>query len=236
MSSLSALASYPTVAESPPPTPPRAPALRSLRKTDLLIVDAHPVVRQGVRLFIQECDWIGIVDDVASGGEAMGVCRRTRPDLVLLDPWLPDMLFTEAVRRLRAISRASKIVMFAAHLSPSVLDAAAPLDVDGVLCKDASPQHFLDVIARVAAGEVIAAPVKDEDLRRAAEKIHCTPLTSREHEILRRAARGETNAEIAKAIFLAPTTVKSYIQSALRKLEVRNRVEAVYKLSELQVL
>src|SRR5438270_159229 len=83
--------------------------------------------------------------------------------------------------------------------------------------------------ARVAAGEVIAAPVKDEELRRAAEKIHCTPLTSREHEILRRAARGETNAEIAKAIFLSPTTVKSYIQSALRKLEVRNRVEAVYK-------
>ena len=69
-----------------------------------------------------------------------------------------------------------------------------------------------------------------------ADKLHGSPLTPREHEIIRRAARGESNVEIAGAIYLAPTTVKSYLQSALWKLGARNRVEAVFKLSELRIL
>jgi two-component system nitrate/nitrite response regulator NarL len=234
--------SRPSVASRQPPddpasaTRPRWTEARFARQIDLLVVDGCPVVHQGVRLFMEHSDRIVIDDHAYTGQEAVDLARRSRPDLVLVDPFLPDMLLGEVVRRIRAVSPASKIVVFAAHVTPTVHDEAAGLGVHGFLGKDATPEHFVDVITRVANGEVLADPMNHEVLRRAAEKLRCTPLTPREHEILRRAARGESNAEIAKAIFLAPTTVKSYLQSALRKLGARNRVEAVFKLSELRLL
>jgi DNA-binding NarL/FixJ family response regulator len=202
----------------------------------LLIVDAQPIVRYGVRLFMHDTPQILAIEDADSGHEAVAAALRSRANVILLDSWLPDMLLPEAVDGLRSVSPSVRIVIFAAHLSPTLRDQALRLGVHGILGKNATPQHLREIVARVAAGEVIAAPPQDEVLRRAAEKLHRTPLTPHEHEILRRAARGESNAEIAKAVHLAPTTVKSYVQSALRKLGARNRVEAVYKLSELQVL
>lgn len=206
------------------------------RKISLLVVDEHPVVQFGVCLFAQGSDRFRQVSCAASGEEAVATARRERPDVALLDSCLPDLLLAEAVRRLRAVSPSTKVVVFATHLTPTVREEAARLDVRGLLGKDASSSHFLDVITRVCAGEVLMEPAQDDGLRRAAAKLRCAPLTPREHEIIRRAARGESNAEIAKAIYLAPTTVKSYLQSALSKLDARNRVEAVFKLSELGLL
>lgn len=223
-----------------PPTPvvaarrlTRASMTRSIR---LLVVDEHPVVQQGLRLFLQGAERIRAVDTAESGQEAVEVARSTRPDVVLVDPWLHDMLLDEVVRRIHAVSPGTRIIVFAAQLSPSLREEAATLGVQGILGKDATPERLLDVVALVMRGQAIVEPRNDEMLRRAAKKVNGPPLTPREHEILRRAARGESNAEIAGAIYLAPTTVKSYLQSALRKLGARNRVEAVFKLSELRIL
>jgi DNA-binding NarL/FixJ family response regulator len=206
------------------------------RKIRVLVVDEQPVVQQGVRLFLQAADRIRAVDEAGSGQQAIDIARRVRPDIVLLDPWLADMLLDEAVRRIGAVSPGSRIIVFAGQLSPWMRESASAVGVHGILGKDASPQRLLEVISLVAGGECIEDPATDEMLRRAAEKVNGTPLTPREHEVLRRAARGESNAEIAGAIFLAPTTVKSYLQSAQRKLGARNRVEAVFKLHELRIL
>jgi two-component system nitrate/nitrite response regulator NarL len=206
------------------------------RGLHVLIVDPHPVVQHGVRMVLEDTERVRVATAADTGQEAIEVARRERPDMVLLDPWLPDMLMAEAVTRIRAVSPGSKIVVFASHLTPTIREEAAHLEVNGVLGKDASPERLLDAIERVARGELIADPIENELLRRAGDKLHCAPLTPREHEILRRAARGESNAEIARAIYLAPTTVKSYLQCALRKLGARNRVEAVFKLSELRLL
>ena len=206
------------------------------RRIRVLVVDAHPVVQLGVRLSLEGEQRFRSVHEAESGQEAINAARRIRPDVVLLDPWLPDMLLEEAVRRIRAVSPGTRIVIFAAQISPSLRDEGARLEVHAILGKDAQPERLLDVIALVAAGQVVEDTRDEELLRWAAEKLNGTPLTPREHEVLRRAARGESNAEIAGAIYLAPTTVKSYLQSALRKLGARNRVEAVFKLSELQLL
>jgi DNA-binding NarL/FixJ family response regulator len=206
------------------------------RRIRVLVVDEQPVVQHGCRLFLQSADRIRAVDEASSGKQAIDIARRVRPDIVLLDPWLADMLFEETVRRIGAVSPGSRIIVFAGQLSPSLRESAAAVGVHGILGKDATPQRLLDVISLVAAGESVEDPGTDEMLRRAAEKVKGTPLTPREHEVLRRAARGESNAEIAGAIFLAPTTVKSYLQNALRKLGARNRVEAFFKLHELRIL
>jgi DNA-binding NarL/FixJ family response regulator len=206
------------------------------RSLQLLVVDTHPVVHIGVQAFVSKVALVRSVAQAPSGADAVHMARLMRPELVLLDPWLDDMLLAEVVDRLRAVSPSARIIVFAAQLTPSILDEAARLAVHGVLSKSASRERFLDVICRVAAGEVVIEERSERMLERVAEKLHGSPLTAREHEIIRRAARGESNVEIARAIYLAPTTVKSYLQSALGKLGVRNRVEAVFKLSELRIL
>jgi len=207
-----------------------------LRPITLLVVDEQPFVQLGVRLVVAESERSCEIVEAASGEEAVGAARIRRPDLALLDPFLDDMLLAEAVQRIRAVSPSTRLIVFAAHITPSLREEAVQLGVNGLLGKDAEPARFLETVERVVTGGRLHEPEAGDALRRAAAKLNCTPLTPREHEIIRRAARGESNAEIASAIFLAPTTVKSYVQSALCKLEARNRVEAVFKLSELRLL
>ena len=208
-----------------------------LRPITLMLVDEQPIVQLGVSLIAKESRRPCRVIEASGGEAAVDLARRERPDLVLLDPSLADLLLADAVRRIGAVSPASRIVVFPAHITPSIREDAARLGVHGLLGKDATPSNFLATIEAVARGERKLGETEQRDsLRRAAAKLNCAPLTPREHEIIRRAARGESNAEIASAIFLAPTTVKSYVQSALAKLEARNRVEAVFKLSELRLL
>jgi DNA-binding NarL/FixJ family response regulator len=207
-----------------------------MRTTRILVVDDHPVVHQGVRLLLERAEHIEIVGEAASGAEAIRAAASCAPDLVLLDLRLPDMLPDELIRRLSAAAPATRIVIFTAHASAAALRDIAGLGVHGFIAKDTSPARFVDALTRLAAGQhVIDLPDADQ-LARAASKLHAPALTHRELEVLRRAARGESNGEIAAAIFLAPTTVKSYLQSALHKLDARNRAAAVAKLSELELL
>lgn len=216
--------------------PPAATGLALHRSIRILVVNEQPLVQYGVRLFLHGVEGIRAIDTASSGREALAAARAERHEIVLLDPWLSDMLLEDLVRRLAAVSPGSRVVLFGEPISPSLREEAEALDIRGVLDHDATHERLIEAIALVAAGERLIDRGSDQMLQRAAAKVHGTPLTPREHEILRRAARGESNAEIAGAIYLAPTTVKSYLQSALRKLGARNRVEAVFKLSELRIL
>jgi two-component system nitrate/nitrite response regulator NarL len=222
-----------TAVATAPTADPTGP---QLRRVTLLLVDEQPIVQLGLSLITRDSPRPCRLVWAASGEVAIETARRERPDLVLLDPSLGDVTLTDAVRRIGAVSPASRVIIFPAHVTPSIREEAARLDVHGLLGKDASPSQFLLTVEAVTRGERMLEDEQSDALRRAADKLNGAPLTPREHEIIRRAARGESNAEIASAIFLAPTTVKSYVQSALGKLEARNRVEAVFKLAELRLL
>ncbi len=219
------------------PTEQRAQATtHPTRRLTVLVVDHHPVVQQGVRLFLDGGDRPFRILDASTGGAGIDLAREVRPEIALFEPCLPDMLLEELVERFRACSPNTRMVAFAAQLSPTLRDQVEALAIEGFVSKNAAPDQLTTTIARVAAGEIVPPPPTQQALRDAADKLHCAALTAREHEILRRAARGWNNAEIAAEIYLAPTTVKSYLQSALAKLGARNRVEAVYKLSDLGLL
>ena len=209
---------------------------RARSRLVFLGINGQPVVQQGLRSVLQHDKRIGTVEMATTGEEGVAKARRAAPHLVLVDPKLPDMLLSDVIRRLRGASPRSKVVVFPTHVTPTLRAEALRLCVDGLLGQDASPAHLVDVVLRVAEGEVITQPVGVEALARLAQKLQCAPLTLREHEIMLCASRGESNAEIAQTTYLAPTTVKSYVHSTLTKLGARNRAEAVFILSDLCVL
>jgi two-component system nitrate/nitrite response regulator NarL len=202
----------------------------------LLVVGCHPVVCAGLRQFLHGSERIGIVGEAEFVRDAVRLACRLRPEVVLLDGQPPDMFAAEAVKRIRGVSPRSKIVVFAAAVTPAAVVEADQLAVAGLLGKQATGPQILHVITLVAAGEAVRDDIMLDALRRAAEKLHGPQLTVREYQIVCRAALGESNAQIAEAIHLAPNTVKSYLQNALPKLGARNRVEAVAKLCELGLL
>ena len=201
----------------------------------VLVVDDHPIVLDGVTLALHNTSWLRVAGYARSGREAIAALRTLRPDVVLLDLRLPDMLGPEAVQALRAGDPAVKVIMFTAYPDHAALDAALAAGAHGVVVKDSEPAELVDVIARVLAGERVGSV--DGSVGTALNgKLREHGLTRREYDILRRVAMGETNPEIAAALGLTRNTVKTYLQRTLEKLGARNRVEALSRASQLGIL
>jgi two-component system nitrate/nitrite response regulator NarL len=214
------------------------PGLGSVgRAIRVLVVDDHPVVRQGVAMLLRSDPQIVLGGEARSAKEGMEAARRLQPDVILLDLRLPDMLGSEAVPLLRMASPQSKVVIFTAYAGHRALKAAMEAGAHSCLRKDAADTDLAAVIKRVARGERFVDPRLQQDSAPGrTPRTPGSPLTRREYEVLRKVAMGMTNPEIADAMGLSRNTVKTYLQTALQKLGVRNRVEAIAKANEVGLL
>jgi DNA-binding NarL/FixJ family response regulator len=188
-------------------------------------------------LALQNTSWVRVAGYARSGREAVAAAETLRPDVLLLDLRLPDMLAPEAVQALRVRAPDTKIILFTAYPDHAALDASLAAGAHGVVVKDTEREELVDAIRRVVAGERI--PCEDTGDAGGAilsRKLRDHGLTRREYDILRRVAMGETNPEIAAALGLTRNTVKTYLQRALEKLGARNRVEALARANELGIL
>jgi two-component system nitrate/nitrite response regulator NarL len=201
----------------------------------VLIVDDHPIVLDGVTLAIQHTSWLQVTGYARTGRDAVVAVNALRPDVVLLDLRLPDMLGSEAVQPIRRAHPSVKIILFTAYPDHAALDAALAAGVDGVVVKDTERDALIAVIRRVMAGERVVQ-VDVDDVALVSRKLREHGLTRREYDILRRVAMGETNPEIAAALGLTRNTVKTYLQRSLEKLGARNRIEALARASQLGIL
>jgi len=201
----------------------------------VLIVDDHPIVLDGVTLAIQHTSWLQVTGYARTGRDAVVAVNALRPDVVLLDLRLPDMLGSEAVQPIRRAHPSVKIILFTAYPDHAALDAALAAGVDGVVVKDTERDALIEVIRRVMAGEKVVQ-VDVDDVALVSRKLREHGLTRREYDILRRVAMGETNPEIAAALGLTRNTVKTYLQRSLEKLGARNRIEALARASQLGIL
>lgn len=207
------------------------------RTVRVLVVDDHPVVTQGVTLLLRAEADIALVGSAANGRDGIEAAVTLQPDVVLLDLRLPDMLATEVIRRLRARIPAARVILFTAYADHGALPAALEEGVAGCLLKDVSTTDLASAIRDAHSGR----PVMDQRLEgspggRLREALHRVGLTRREYDVLRLVAAGHTNPEIAEELGLTRNTVKTYLQSAMNKLGARNRVEAIAKASEAQLL
>ena len=197
----------------------------------VLVVDDHPIVLDGVTLALQNTSWLRVAGYARCGRDAITAVESLRPDVVLLDLRLPDMLGPEAVQALRGRYPAVKIVVFTAYPDHAAIEATLAAGAHGVIVKDTEREDLVDVIRRVVAGE--GGGSGGAQLSR---KLREHGLTRREYDILRRVAMGETNPEIAGALGLSRNTVKTYLQRTLEKLGARNRVEALARANQLGIL
>lgn len=183
----------------------------------VLVVDDHPVVRDGVITQLARHPDIRVVGHAGDGAEAVRSTARLRPDVVLLDLRLPDGLAVDVVPRLRTAVPAARILLFTAFPEHAAVGPSLAAGACGLVVKDASGTTLRDALREVAR----TGSYRTTQLAAAA------PVTAREYDVLRLVASGHTNAEIATALTLSPNTVKTYLQNVMQKLGARNRAQVI---------
>ncbi len=201
----------------------------------VLIADDQSLVRAGFRLVLESHPDIEVVGEASDGHEAVFGTARLGPDVVLMDIRMPRLDGIAATRQITEAGAARVLVLTTYDLDEYVYDALQA-GASGFLLKDTPPEQVADGIRAVAAGEALLAPTVTRRLieefarlgaTRRARPAELDELTPREAEVLRLLARGMSNAEIAAALFLGETTVKTHVTHLLGKLGLRDRVQAV---------
>lgn len=203
----------------------------------VLVVDDHPVIRGGVELLAAEDPLITVVGCASTGQQAIEVAQQVPAELILLDLRLPDMPAPELVTRLRRVAPRAKILLFTAFADHGAIDVLIDAGADGCMVKDITGGDFSTAVRRVARGVRVVDPrLTGQHASATPELLFRVGLTKREYEVLRLAAMGHSNPEIADQLTLARNTVKTYLQTAMQKLNARNRVEAIAKAHQLRLL
>jgi len=202
----------------------------------VLVVDDQALVRGGFRLILESQPDLEVVGEAENGNEALAQARELRPDVVLMDVRMPGMDGLEATRQLLARRDAPRVLMLTTFDLDEYVYDALRAGASGFLLKDVRPEQLADAVRVVAAGETLLAPAVTrrlvEQYVRRTRPGTTTPdalrsLTDRELDVLRLMARGQSNAEIAGALFLSEATIKSHITRMFSKLALRDRAQAV---------
>jgi DNA-binding NarL/FixJ family response regulator len=204
----------------------------------ILIADDQALVRAGFRMILEAEEDMEVVGEAADGRKAVDEARRVKPDVVLMDVRMPDMDGIEATARLLANGESTaKVVMLTTFDMDEYVYDALRAGASGFLLKDVPPEQLVAGIRAVASGDALLAPsvtrrVIEEFVRRPPASVRTSPsevgeLTARELEVLKLIARGLSNSEIAKELFVSETTIKTHVAHVLMKLGLRDRVQAV---------
>lgn len=211
----------------------------------VLLVDDHPLVRQGLRSLLELKPDLRVVGEAADGHEALALIASLDPDVTLLDVRMPGMDGLAVLRALRERDPGRRVVLLTTFDDDAVVIEALRIGVQGFLLKDVGLEPLAEAIRRVARGETLPLPAATERALRALSTAKPAnfpsaelpdPLTAREQEVLRLMARGMSNREISLALGTAEGTVKNQTSSILSKLGVRDRTRAVLRAVELGYL
>ncbi len=196
----------------------------------VMLADDHPVVRQGLRAFLDLQDDIAVVGEAGDGEEALRLIAKLEPDVVLLDLEMPDKGGLDVLRELAASGSAARVIVLTSFKGEDQVLPAIEAGAAGYLVKDVHPFDLRDAIRRIHAGEEVLAPsVAGQVMRGYREAAGAGPLdrlTSRELDVLRLIAGGRGNRQIGRELGIAEKTVKTHVSNLLAKLGVDDRTQA----------
>lgn len=202
----------------------------------VLVVDDQPLLRHGLSSILSKDPGLQVVGEAGNGLEAVQQAQALRPDLVLMDIRMPVMDGLTATQKVLALTPAPKVLVLTTFDADEYVWSALRAGASGYLLKDSSPEDLTDAVRRTVEGDaVLSAQVTRQLISAYAQSPRPgqtpTPeigaLTARELDVLRLLATGRSNAEIARSIYLAETTVKTHVARILAKLGLRDRVQAV---------
>ena len=224
------------------------------RPARLVLVDDHELARDGLQDILTDVPDVEIVGEAADGREAIELCRRVRPDLVLMDLRMPRMDGLEATREIKREHPKIGVLVMTMHENPDYLLEALRAGAAGYILKDADQDDVVSAIRRVLSGEYPLAPeLATQLLRRLALEErergghaqgirerrgwpYTEPLTPREREVLGLMKLGYTNRYIAQTLVISPGTAKNHVEHIIQKLGVSDRTQAVVRALELGIL
>ena len=196
----------------------------------VLIVDDHPMWRDGVRADLERSGVAEVVGEAPDGGEAIDLAREAMPEVVLMDLQLPTVSGVEATRQIVGESPHVRVLVLSASAEEADVLEAVKAGASGYLLKSSTAEEVKDAVVRVREGQPVFTPslaglVLDE-FRRISTKDPGEPdLTARENEVLKLVAKGYTYKEIGEKLFISTKTVQNHVQNILTKLQLRKRYE-----------
>jgi DNA-binding NarL/FixJ family response regulator len=200
----------------------------------VLDADDQSMVRAGFRLLLSREQDIEVVAEASNGLEAVDKAARFRPTVVLMDIRMPELDGLEATRRILATDDAARILILTTFDLDEYVYEALRAGASGFVLKDDPPEQLLAAIRVVAGGDALLSPaVTKRVIKQFTRSPRPTPprqladLTERERDVFRLIARGLSNAEIGRELYISDTTVKTHITHILQKLNLRDRVQAV---------
>jgi len=196
---------------------------RSPERLSVLVVDDHDVVHWGFRLMLTQQPWVERCLSAHSGREALGLARRYRPHVALVDLFIGEESGAEVCEQLRAAEPLTRVLLFsgAGEISPHAARAAG---ASGFAYKDWPARRIASAVRMVGLGKTVFEH---------GDRTGALRLSNRERTVLELMASGATNPEIAAALHISRHTVKEYTSALYRKLDVRNRTEAVQRAQRL---
>ncbi|MGE5590642.1 MAG: response regulator [Bacillota bacterium] len=208
----------------------------------ILVVDDHPVVREGIAAMLSRQSDLAVVGEAADGLEAVEQAQLLRPDVVLMDLQMPRLDGVEAIRRIRAQLPDTQVIILTTYDTDELVFQGIQAGARGFLLKDAPREDLFRAIAAVHRGESLLQPsVAAKLIDRVTQLGAASPqaedrLSDREMDVLRLMAKGQPNKEIAQALFISESTVKTHVASIFQKLGVRDRTEAVTQALQKGIL
>jgi DNA-binding NarL/FixJ family response regulator len=206
----------------------------------LLIVDDHPVVRDGLRGIFEATDGLEVVGEAGDGSTALSMALALDPDVVLMDLRMPGVGGVEAIRSLRERSVRARVLVLTTYDSDSDVLPAVQAGATGYLLKDAPSSELIRAVRSAHRGQAVLSPSVAGTLMTQVGSVESAPerptLSPREVQVLRLVAAGKTNREAATALFVSETTVKTHLLHLYAKLDVRDRAAAVDAAHRLGLL
>jgi DNA-binding NarL/FixJ family response regulator len=203
--------------------------------TRVLLADDDALMRAGLAAVLSSDPSIELVGEAATGREAIALARRRRPDVILMDVRMPDLDGIAATRELSATLPSARVLILTTFEEDDYIFGGLRAGASGFLLKRTRPEELIAAVHTIAAGESLLSPsVTRRVIDRMAEQpdagigaAELDELTPRERDVLELLTRGLSNAEIADALVVEPSTVKTHVKRILMKLGLRDRVQAV---------